>query len=270
MSLLRTLAGVAAGVALAKGASALANRNTGTSTGASAGGSLLDALQGARRTGGTGGRGLPDLGAILGGGRGGVQGGLGGLLDSLGGGGGTGSGSSGGLGNLAGMLGGAGAGGGLGTLLNGLAGRSGTGSTPDFGNRLNEALTTGKEPSTPPTAEEEMLAGLMIRTMIMAAKADGRIDADERQKILGNLKDPDPDERAFIEGELNAPVDPMALAGEVPDHPGLKRQIYATALTAIDLDSQAEAQFLAQLARGLGLSQGDVDAIHRKLGGVAA
>ncbi|MBF9032008.1 DUF533 domain-containing protein, partial [Rhodobacterales bacterium HKCCE3408] len=165
-------------------------------------------------------------------------------------------------GDLGALLGGGAAGGALGQLLGG----RGSADSPDFGNRLNQALATGDEPKTPPTVEEEAIAGLMIRAMIMAAKSDGRIDADERAKLLGSLKGADPEEMAFIEEELARPVDIDAFAGAVPDDPGLRRQVYATALMAIDLDSRAEAQFMADLAAALSIPPGDLDLIHGKMG----
>lgn len=248
MSLISTLAKVAAGVALAKGAQALQDRNR--SAGGS--GSLMDTLQGLRSEGADA---MPDLGALLGGGAGG---GLGNILEGLGGG----SGSSGALGGLGGLLAGGGGAAALGGLLGGA-----TGTEPAFGSRLNEALTSGGEPSTPPTEDEEAMAGLMIRAMIMAAKSDGRIDAAERENILGALADASAEERAFIEAELNAPIDVAAFAADVPRDAGLRRQVFATAMLAIDLDSQAEARFMSDLAGALGVSQGDLDAITGRMGG---
>ncbi|MEM9319129.1 MAG: DUF533 domain-containing protein [Pseudomonadota bacterium] len=254
MSLMNTLAKVAVGVALAKGAQALSQRGQ---SGARNGGGLLDQLQN-MRVGGSGNTGgMPDLGALLGGGGGGA-GGLGDILQGLGGGS---SGSGPAAGGLGGLLAGMG-GGQLGQLLGGAQGAG----TDGFGARLNEALAGGAQ-SAAPTADEEAMAGLMIRAMIMAAKSDGRIDAAERENILGSLADASAQERAFIQSELDAPIDVMAFAAEVPNEPGLRRQVFATALLAIDLDSQAEAQFLNDLARALGLSQADLDAVTGQMGG---
>lgn len=111
------------------------------------------------------------------------------------------------------------------------------------------------------------MAGLMIRAMVMAAKSDGRIDAAEREKILTSLADASPEERAFIEAELAAPIDVAGFAAEVPNHAGLRRQIFATALLAIDLDAPSEAQFMSDLAQALGLRQADLDAITGQMGG---
>lgn len=267
MSLLRTLAAVAVGVAATKGVQAMNNRNrAGASghgvSGGSGRGGLLDSLR--EQAGSSGGAG--GLGALLGGASGSGSGargggGLGGLLEEFGG--------SGALGGLGGMLAGGGAGGALGGLLGGLTGGGSAsgGREPDFGRRLNQALTTGAEPDDPPTADEEAMAALMIRAMIMAAKADGRIDATERQALLGRLHDLDPQEQRFVEAELNAPIDVAGFARDVPDHPGLKAQIFAAAMSAIDIDSDAERQFADKLSDALGLEDRARGHVQRRMSG---
>lgn len=125
---------------------------------------------------------------------------------------------------------------------------------------------SGQEPPETPTPDEEAAAALMIRAMIMAAKSDGRIDDAERNKLLGALQDASPEEQAFIHEALQEPVDPDALARQIPDIPGLKRQVYASALMAIELDSQAEAEFLQRLATGMGMTGADLQAVHDRMG----
>lgn len=261
MSLVRTLAKVAAGVALAQGAKALTQRSRSGGAGG-AGGGLMDALQGMRSSGaGRAGGASAGLGALLGGGAAGGAGGLGGIMDSLGGG-------SGGMNGLAGMLAGGGAGGALAGLMGAAGGAAaGRGTGGGFGDMLTQAMATGAEPDITPSDDEEAMAGLMIRAMIMAAKSDGRIDEGEREHILETLADATPEERAFIQEELNAPIDVAQFAREVPHDAGLRRQIFASAMLAIDLDSQAEAQFMGDLARGLGLSEQDLQMVMRQMGG---
>lgn len=258
MSLLRTLAAVAVGVAATKGAQALANRNrSGGSGQGPGGGGLLDSLRNGARSGAGG------LGALLGGAGSDTRagsGGLGGLLEEFGG-----SGALGGLGSmLAGGSGGGSGGATLGGLLGGMTGTSG-GREPAFGRRLNQSLMTGAEPEDPPTDDEEAMAALMIRAMIMAAKADGRIDATEREALLGRLDDLTPHERRFVEAELNAPVDLAGFARDVPDHPGLKTQIFAAAMSAIDVDNPAERQFVDDLSDALGLEDNARSHVQRRM-----
>jgi uncharacterized membrane protein YebE (DUF533 family) len=46
----------------------------------------------------------------------------------------------------------------------------------------------------------------------------------------------------------------------------MEREVYAVSLMAIDLDSNPEAQYLHQLAQGVGLSADACNEIHRALG----
>ncbi|OJH44570.1 tellurite resistance TerB family protein [Paracoccus sp. SM22M-07] len=268
MSLMRSLTKVAAGVMLAKGIGAAMNKGQhGNTTGASRSskGGLLDSLLG-NNTGGSGGSLSDTLSRALGGrtGQGTTghsAGGLGGLLDSLSGK--SGSGSGGGLGGmLGGLLGGAAAGGAAGSLAQKGAQPS---NNATFGELFNDSIANGGEPTTAPTAEQNALAGLMLRAMIQAAKSDGTIDDAEKQRLLGHVGDDlDDDERAFIREQMAAPVDAKALAAEVPD--GMQSQVYLMSLLAIDFDSEAEARYLNDLAVAMDLDRATVNRIHDEAG----
>ncbi|WP_415403084.1 DUF533 domain-containing protein [Tateyamaria sp. SN3-11] len=290
MSLMKTLAKVAVGVAVAKGASAMMKNRSGGGTAAGGGlGGLLGGLAGGTQGGtSSGGAGLQDmLGGLMGGTQGGgsaaglqdmlggllggAQGagsagggaaGLGGLLESLGGGGGS---QSGGLqGMLGGLAGSAGAGGLLGAL-GGAAARRPADNGASFGQVLNSNFDQTPEEPIEPTADQEAAAALMLRAMIQAAKSDGQLDDAEQEKLMGQLGgDIDAEEAAFLRSEMSAPVDVNALANEVPR--GMGPQVYAMSLLAIDLDSQAEAQYLHQLAQALGLDAASVNDVHAQLG----
>lgn len=293
MSLMKTLAKVAIGMAVAKGVSSM----TGKGRAQSGGGGLLDALTGG---GGQSQGGLEGmLGGLLGGGQqtsgrstaGGSGGGLGGLLDGLsdastprGGvqtgnnGGGLDSildgltgkgGAAGGLGDLLGGL--TNGGGNLGGLLGGLLGAGAaatsakpTGTNISFGEKFNQSLTHGGEPEIAPTPQQEVAAGLMLRAMIQAAKSDGKIDDAERAKLLGKLGDISPQERDFVNAELAAEIDVKGLARQVPN--GMQAQVYTMSIMGIDLDNQAEAQYLHDFATELGIDKSNVDNIHAQLG----
>ena len=107
-------------------------------------------------------------------------------------------------------------------------------------------------------------AGLLIRAMINAAKSDGRVDAEEQQRILGRLGDISPEEADFVRRELAAPLDVDNFIRTIPQ--GFEQQIYIMSLMAIDLDTNHEAQYLHQLSRGMHLSQDLCNQIHEKLG----
>ncbi len=107
-------------------------------------------------------------------------------------------------------------------------------------------------------------ARLMIRAMIQAAKSDGEIDADERTKILDHLNDASDEEIDFVQSALDADVDPAALATEVGE--SAKAQVYSAALMAISVDTDAEKQYLTNLAQALQLSPEKVAQIHNSMG----
>ena len=192
------------------------------------------------------------------------EGGLDDLLGGL-----TNGGGSGGLGEiLGGVLGGA-TSHARGATESGRIATQGEGqinpkSDASFGQVLNQAFGKKGEPQAMPTPSQDAAAGLMLRAMIQAAKADGKIDAAEKDKLLKHLDDATEDEMAFVKAELNAPVDVHKLASQIPQ--GLEPQVYAMSVLAINLDHQDEAQYLHALAEGIGLDRQMVNHIHDKMG----
>ena len=140
-----------------------------------------------------------------------------------------------------------------------------TPSNASFGHVLNSAFDANPEPAIEPTADQEAAAGLMLRAMIQAAKSDGNFDDAEREKLIGQLGDEiDSNEAAFVQAEMKAPIDVDGLVGQVPR--GIEPQVYAMSVIAINLDSQAEARYLHQLAQGPGLSVDTINDVHAQLG----
>lgn len=120
-----------------------------------------------------------------------------------------------------------------------------------------------KGAAVPPEAEKS--AGLLLRAMIQAAKADGEIDKAEQAKIMETLGDnADAEDMDFVRKQLAAPVDVEGLAADSPD--AMKMQVYSMSLMSIRLDTQGEAQYLDSLARALGLNQQVVNALHLQMG----
>lgn len=261
MSLVGTLAKVAVGAMVAKGVSGALKGGGGGGLGGllgsalggakqQGGGGLGDLLAGAAGQRRQGGGGLGDLlGSALGGQRGGMQGGQGGGLGDL----------------LGAALGGGaqqgGAAGGLGGLLDALGGGQQGGGGGGLGDLLNSALQ-GKEQPSNPTAEQQ--AEVCLRAMLIAARADGQIDAAEQQKITGQLGDMSDEEANFIRNEMANPTDLNSFVRSVPQ--GMEQQVYLMSLLAIDLDTQEEAQFLDRLAKGMNIDPQTSNAIHQKLG----
>lgn len=122
------------------------------------------------------------------------------------------------------------------------------------------AMTAG----SPMGEISEEAARLMIRAMIQAAKADGEIDEAERKAILDQLEGSSDAEVAFVEAQLAAPLDPVALAADTAE--SMRAQVYSAALMAISVDTEAERAYLRHLAAALMLDEGKVAAIHNGMG----
>lgn len=97
-------------------------------------------------------------------------------------------------------------------------------------------------------------AMLYIQTMIAAAAADGRLDADEQARIIGSLGQAGlgAEAEAFMANTFNAPPTVAQIADAVRS-PEQAVQVYTAARIAIDPDTDGEKRFLAGLAEALGL-----------------
>lgn len=122
------------------------------------------------------------------------------------------------------------------------------------GNQQQPVLPAPAGTGFEPQAATEATALTFIRAMIAAAAADGHIDTQERDAILGGLKEAGLDAEAheWLAQELAKPasIDQLANAAETPE---LATQIYTAARIAINPDTPAEKDFLAGLAGSLGL-----------------
>lgn len=230
-------------------------------------GSVIGAIAGGGRSQGGGGLGRLLGGILSGGGDSRNTGGGGGALGNIFGGGQTSGGSSGGgiADILGGLMGGGGSGGaGLGALIGAAMSQFGgqMGGAPQSNFNSREHLPQGVQ-----YEQATDQATIMIRAMINAAKADGRVDQDEQQKILRKLGDVTQDEIDFVRRELAEPLDVDRFIRSIPR--GMEQQIYAVSLMAIDLDSNAEAQYLHKLAQGTGISAEVCNMIHEQLGAPA-
>jgi len=247
---------------------------------------------------GSGGMGGPGgiLGQVLGGG--GSAAGSGGLMDMLGKMAGTlsqgasdgavpagmgASGSGGGLlGNLAGALFGGGAGssrstagaGGM-AMLGGLAlealRKMGGASAATQSLDIDDATRLVAGLRKPANVEEEQqvmdVASLTLKAMINAAKADGRIDEMETERIVGKLKEGgiSDEEQRFVAEEMRKPMDMDSIARAVPNQQ-VATQIYAASLLAIEVDTDKERRYLQDLAAALKLDNKAVGYLHSALG----
>jgi uncharacterized membrane protein YebE (DUF533 family) len=203
--------------------------------------------------------------------------------------GGGGASAQGGLGDLGGLLGGllgggagagaGGGGGGLGGLLGGLLGggspmggapqsRSGGGTNyaalASLGMMAYQAYQAWQrsQASAPQEAPRtvDLLAGpeaeehshAILRALIAAAKADGRIDEAEKHMIsteIGRHTD-DPQLQQWLDDEVAKPLDPNEVAQSATD-PGMASEMYLASVMLVDDQQDAERNYLDELAAAL-------------------
>lgn len=122
----------------------------------------------------------------------------------------------------------------------------------------------------PPAGDAEAheeLGKTLVRAMISAAKADGRIDADEKEAIFSKLETMNlsSEEKAWVFDELSSPLDINAVAARA-DTPEHATEIYAASLVAITADTASERAYLDALASKLRLAPALVAEIHKAAG----
>ena len=121
-------------------------------------------------------------------------------------------------------------------------------------------VAVGHQPASM-TRDDE--AVVLIRALINAAKADGRIDANEQQAILNQVGN-DPRAIEVLKQEFGRPLDVREFAWSVPL--GMEVQVYTMSLAGMLLDTREEARYLAELAHGLRLDPGLCQQIHARYG----
>lgn len=128
------------------------------------------------------------------------------------------------------------------------------------------ALMAAAEPAREQALEED--AAVIVRAMINAAKADGNIGQAEIDRIVGKLDDDglSEAEKNFFIAEARRPLDLDAVIASAGGQPEMAAQIYAASLLAVEVDTQAEKQYLQHLAAGLGLHPEVALHIQRSLG----
>lgn len=127
---------------------------------------------------------------------------------------------------------------------------------PQTGGGLASRPSMNWTPPPLPTSEaprnDEAL--LLIRAMIAAANADHAVDDVERHGILAKMTASGlgAEERSFIEQELSNPLDLRSLVAQVKS-PEMAEQVYAASVLALEVDSDAERNYLQRLASALNL-----------------
>ncbi|MGF6165358.1 uncharacterized membrane protein YebE (DUF533 family) [Pseudomonas sp. 2725] len=101
-----------------------------------------------------------------------------------------------------------------------------------------------------PEAEEHSHA--ILRALIAAAKADGRIDDTEKQMIsteIGRHTD-DPQLQQWLDDEVAKPLDAYDVARSATD-PGMASEMYLASVMLVDDQQDAERNYLDELAAAL-------------------
>ncbi len=117
-------------------------------------------------------------------------------------------------------------------------------------------------------AELEQHSELLLKAMINAAKADGRIDESEMSRLLGKVREDGADsaELDFLRAEIARPMDTAGLVAAARGKPEIAAQVYAASLLAIEIDTPAEEDYLAQLAASLELAPAVTEQLRRSAG----
>ena len=113
----------------------------------------------------------------------------------------------------------------------------------------------------------EAQAAWLVRAMMVAAHADGKMDADERNRVLAALGSARMSDqlRVALRSELDEPQCLETLVRQVESRAQAAR-FYAVSLIAIDRQSPVSRLFLAYLAERLALPADLVVRLNRRLG----
>ena len=139
---------------------------------------------------------------------------------------------------------------------------------------LNALKNAGQAPEQDVQAlaanQEEMddKAKIIVFAMMNAAKADGELDKEEIEKIVGKLDSDglDTSEKAYIEKHLQGPMDTDSLVSAAQIDETMPAQIYAASLLAIEVDTDAERAYMDELETALELDSQVVAYIKNSMG----
>ena len=105
-----------------------------------------------------------------------------------------------------------------------------------------------------PAPQAEVHSQAILKALVAAAKADGHVDAKERQLIeeqIGQLSG-DPQLMRWLDAELNKPLDPAEVA-RAASTPEMAAEMYIASVLMVDEEHFMERAYLEELARQLKL-----------------
>lgn len=106
----------------------------------------------------------------------------------------------------------------------------------------------------------------ILQAMIMAARADGHVDGEERALLSREIErlGPDNELQAWIQQQFDAPLDAATIAHSA-DSPQARREIYLVSAAIIDEQNPMERAWLDQLAAEMALEPALVRELDRQL-----
>ena len=107
-------------------------------------------------------------------------------------------------------------------------------------------------------------AEILVRAMINAAKADGQVDQQEQDAIVKQCGDLTQDDVRWLQSEFAVPLNIPEFAWSVPL--GMEQEVYAISLMAMNLDNNAEALYLRDLAHGFRMTLAVCNRIQQQYG----
>jgi len=107
-----------------------------------------------------------------------------------------------------------------------------------------------------PPPQVELHSQAILKALVAAAKADGHIDARERQVIEGEFTrlNQDTELQQWLHAELEKPLDPAEVA-RAASTPEIASEMYLASLMAADEQNFLERAYLDELARQLKLDE---------------
>ena len=108
-----------------------------------------------------------------------------------------------------------------------------------------------------PPAQVEQHSQAILKALVAAAKADGHVDARERELIEGEFRKLDNDQelQQWLHAELNKPLDPADVA-RAASTPEMAAEMYIASVMLVDEENFMEKAYLDELARQLKLEPG--------------
>ena len=136
-------------------------------------------------------------------------------------------------------------------------------------NSMGSSSGAAAQAYTPATPQQQASdAEIILLAMIDAAKADGQIDADEFRKITDSVKNSGVGQEGmnYVLQKLQGPMETAKIVSATRGRPDLAAQVYSASLMAIEVDTEAERQYLSKLAGAMGLSQQVIQNIEQLTG----